>query len=155
MIETIQTNWPLLVSVAGGLTALSVAWKKVAWPAIIGIWHAQQEIADTVRALNRIVDAQLTVNGGGSLIDKANQAAVNHEAAMAAVASLRDEIRTEIATLHLNQVTVKEDQKEIKRQQQKDTALLKQAIMDTVREAESRIVKNLNDHRARRRENSL
>lgn len=74
-ITFIERYSAVLTLVLGAIAVTGVLWRVVLRPMLIAL----RELAEQMQALRTVAEAQLTPNGGGSLVDKVNQIGPNHE----------------------------------------------------------------------------
>lgn len=148
MSDWIETSWP---TIAGALTVsmlIAGVWKAWLHTTVKGALNAWKETRRVKAAIWRAVEREMTPNGGSSMKDQIAKLADTYKDSVVEQTIFRDEIRAEIMALHVNQTAVKAEAADLRRQQQIEAALLRQAIAD----AEQRIVESI---AKRRRENSL
>lgn len=88
-----------LVAVAGVLGALVFIWQK----AVIPVRRWAIRMGATIESLNEVAQAQLTGNGGSSLLDKVGKIEPNHDEVKAALTAAEDAVKAELLRAELKE----------------------------------------------------
>lgn len=150
VIGWVETNWQQITGALGLSMLIAGVWKAWLHTTVKGTIKAWAETRRLKRAIWRAVEREMIPNHGTSMKDQICALSKNQKLAADEQLAFRDEIRAEIMTLHINQAAVKAEATDLRRLQQVDAALLRQAIADS----EGRIVDKI-DKRRGRGENSL
>jgi hypothetical protein len=88
-IERYSTNLTILL---GALAITGLAWRKVLIPAL----RMLGDMRDSFQAVQSLAEAQLSSNGGSSLLDKVNKIEPNHDEVKAALAATEQTVREKL-----------------------------------------------------------
>ena len=83
--------WPTLAAIAAialAVTAIVTAWRVWAWPGIVGLWHAQEDVVRYARAAHAILERELLSNEGQSIKDQVSLICTQQKQANVAIRAI-------------------------------------------------------------------